>query len=113
MSSSSPNKEHEIQIPLFKVFVAPEAAKETAKTLHSGFITQGPKVEELEIEFSKYLENPYTLTLNSATSAHHLALHLLKKPLGQWPGLNQGWNFIDRFDVYGYEFPDISKWIQN
>jgi len=90
MSSSSPNKEHEIQIPLFKVFVAPEAAKETAKTLHSGFITQGPKVEELEIEFSKYLENPYTLTLNSATSAHHLALHLLKKPLGQWPGLNQG-----------------------
>ena len=90
MSSSSPNKEHEIQIPLFKVFVAPEAAKETAKTLHSGFITQGPTVEELEIEFSKYLENPYTLTLNSATSAHHLALHLLKKPLGQWPGLNQG-----------------------
>lgn len=79
MSSSSPNKEHEIQIPLFKVFVAPEAAKETAKTLHSGFITQGPKLEELEKEFREYLGNPLTLTLNSATSAHAARLTFAEK----------------------------------
>ena len=79
------------EIPLFRVFIAPNATEITGKTLHSGFITQGPKVDAFERKFKHYLENPYTLALNSATSAHHLALHLLKKPAGpNWPGLKQG-----------------------
>ena len=36
------------EVSLFKVFVAPDAAEKTAATLTSGYITQGPKVEELE-----------------------------------------------------------------
>ena len=36
------------QIPLFKVFMSPEATVKVAEVLNSGFIGQGPKVEELE-----------------------------------------------------------------
>ena len=37
-------------IPLFKVFMSDEAPKEVSKVLMSGFIGQGPKVEEFEGE---------------------------------------------------------------
>jgi hypothetical protein len=63
------------EIPLFRVYVAPDAAAQTTKTLNSGYITQGPRVEEFEDKMSAYLQNPYVLTLNSATSGgafdHH------------------------------------------
>ena len=36
------------QIPLFKVSMAPEAAERVGETLLSGYVTQGPRVEELE-----------------------------------------------------------------
>ena len=75
------------EVSLFKVFVAPDAAEKTAATLTSGYITQGPKVEELEQKLGEFLQNPHTLTLNSATSGLHLALHMLKTPAGAWPGL--------------------------
>ena len=78
------------EVPLFKVFVAPEAAALTTKTLSSGFISQGKRVEEFELALQKYLQNPYVLTLNSATSGLHLALHMLKAPGGAWPGLKPG-----------------------
>tara|TARA_B100000073_G_scaffold334304_1_gene326707 strand:- start:2874 stop:3977 length:1104 start_codon:yes stop_codon:yes gene_type:complete len=47
------------------------------KTLMSGYITQGSRVSEFEKELSEYLEIPYLLTLNSATSGLTLALRLL------------------------------------
>lgn len=92
------------QIPLFKVFMSPDAAAETAKTLNSGFIGQGAKVEELENNLASFFKttNNQILTFNSATSAEHLAYHLLKKPtnfdipneygstIEKWPGLNDG-----------------------
>ena len=78
------------EVPLFKVYVAPDAAEQTSKTLNSGYITQGPRVEEFEEKLSAYLQNPYVLTLNSATSGLHLALHMLKAPAGAWPGLKPG-----------------------
>lgn len=77
-------------LPLFKVFMAPEAPEAVAKVLQSGYITQGPKVEEFEKAMQIFLQNEYTLTTNSATSATHIALHLLKKPKGSWPGLQPG-----------------------
>lgn len=78
------------EIPLFKVFVAPDAPAAVSKTLTSGFITQGPRVEEFEETLKSYFHNPYVLTLNSATSGIHLALHLLKSAAGSWPGLQPG-----------------------
>jgi len=68
--------------------MAPEAPERVKHVLESGFITQGPVAEAFESETRTYLENEFTLTTNSATSATHIALHLLKPVHGSWPGLN-------------------------
>lgn len=91
------------QIDLFKVFMSPSAKDEVAKVLDSGFIGQGPKVEEFEKNLADYLRNDRILTLNSGTAGLHLALHLLKAPKktvtifdgvasteDYWPGIQDG-----------------------
>jgi len=91
------------QIPLFKVFMSPEAGEEVSKVLYSGFIGQGPVVDRFEKEIESLLEVKQALTLNSGTSGLHLALHLLKKPVveevvfdgmvsyqNNWPGIQDG-----------------------
>jgi len=93
----------EIKIPLFKVFMAETAAPEVTKVLNSGFIGQGPKVNEFEKNLEDFFGKNYVLTLNSGTSGLHLALHLLKQPaqyehtfdgmagvVNKWPGLEDG-----------------------
>ena len=72
------------KIPLFKVFMAKTAAPEVTKVLNSGFIGQGPKVDEFEKQLGEYFGNEKLVTTNSGTSALHLALHLLKKPKEKW-----------------------------
>jgi len=47
--------------------------------LDSGYIGQGQKVEEFEALLKERFKNDYVATTNSATSAEHLAIHLLKK----------------------------------
>jgi len=67
-------------IPLIKPFLAPrkELIPEIQKTLYSGYIAQGEKVEIFEelIEKKLGLNKSTALTLNSGTSALHLALIL-------------------------------------
>ena len=88
------------KIELFKVFMADTAAEEVSKVLNSGYIGQGPKVEEFETQLKTRFSYDYLQTVNTGTSALHLALHLLKKPStnpknyqgivhydSQWPGL--------------------------
>ena len=89
MASSSTSDDP--PVPLFKVFMAPpsELDEKLSATLHSGYITQGPRVEEFEERLRGYFGTPHVLTLNSATSGLHLALHLLRRPDGEWPGLNE------------------------
>jgi len=67
-------------IPLFKVFMSPSARDEAGKVLECGFIGQGPKVDEFESMLKNYFLKENVLTLNSGTSALHLAIHLLKRP---------------------------------
>ena len=77
-------------IPLFKVFMAPpeELDRPLLSVIHSGMVTQGPKVEEFEAALREFFLHQHVLTLNSATSGLHLALHLIQKPDGpNWPGL--------------------------
>jgi dTDP-4-amino-4,6-dideoxygalactose transaminase len=92
------------KIPLFKVFMSPKAGEEVTKVLNSGFIGQGPKVEEFETVLKEYFDHPHIQTVNAGTSALHMALHLLKKPQEhmedvfqglawvqhKWPGLEPG-----------------------
>lgn len=63
-------------IPLFTSKVDPSVDKPLLEVLHSGYITQGPKVDEFERILAKYLGNEKTITLNSGTSALTLAFRL-------------------------------------
>ena len=77
-------------IQLFKVFMSENAAPEVAKVLNSGYIGQGEKVEQFESKLQDFFMKDYIVTLNSGTSGLHLALDLLKKSSGKWPGLEDG-----------------------
>lgn len=90
-------------IPLFKVFMSPKAGEEVNKILYSGYIGQGKVVDQFENRLIDYFFKEHILTLNSGTSALHLALHLLKRPTNHsipfdgigsvehtWPGLQEG-----------------------
>lgn len=90
-------------ISLFKVFMSPQAGDKVAEVLNSGYIGQGAKVDQFESDLRKYFNQDYISTVNSGTSALHLALHLLKKPTkitqiyhgaiaadSIWPGLQPG-----------------------
>jgi len=90
-------------IPLFKVYMSKKAASAASEVINSGFIGQGPVVDELESKLKEFFNNDYVATVNAATSAEHLALHLLKKPVtnmkgyegvifseSNWPGLQDG-----------------------
>jgi dTDP-4-amino-4,6-dideoxygalactose transaminase len=93
-------KKIETPIQLFKVHMNPNAKTEVAKVLDSGYIGQGPKVEEFEKKLNEFFNSDKVLTLNSGTAGLHLALHLLKRPSKSiyadgysifeknWPGLN-------------------------
>jgi len=63
-------------IPLFKVFVSKDVDKPLLEVLHSGWIGQGPKVEEFEKALSDFFGTPYVVTTNSGTSALYLAYRL-------------------------------------
>ena len=78
-------------ISLFKVFMSDEAVSATTKTLSSGMLTQGPRVEEFETDLRNYFGTDRLLTLNSATSGLTLALRLLLKPDNTfgWYGFNK------------------------
>ena len=56
-------------IQLFKVHMAPTAAEEVAKVLNSGYIGQGPKVDEFEDQLKDYFDHDFVQTVNSGTSA--------------------------------------------
>lgn len=64
------------KISLFKPLMSPTVLDRVAETLHSGSITEGPKVVEFERELTTTLGAP-VLGVNSCTSALHLAGVLL------------------------------------
>lgn len=64
-------------IPLFKVLMSDKASEEVGKVLQSGYIGQGPKVEEFESLLRNHLNYDHIVTVNAATSGLHLALHAL------------------------------------
>lgn len=65
-------------IPVVKPYIPPEEVLMPAlkKTLYSGYIAQGQKVEDFEFRLGQYFENKNILTVNSGTSALHLSLIL-------------------------------------
>jgi perosamine synthetase len=63
-------------IPLFKVMIDESVVDEIKKVMLSGYIGQGKKVEEFEERLKSDIFHTKPLTVNSCTSAIHLALRL-------------------------------------
>ena len=61
-------------IPLAKPCLTEEEAQAAYDTILTGWITQGPKVQEFEEAFAAYTGAPYAVAVSSCTTALHLAL---------------------------------------
>lgn len=67
---------HGRSIPLFKVFMPESVLEPLREVLLSGYIGEGPRVEEFERRLAPWFGNDRVLTLNNGTAALHLALRL-------------------------------------
>lgn len=65
-------------LPLVKPYISPrdELIPELESILYSGYIAEGEAVYEFEEKFGLYIENPYSISLNSGTASLHIALLL-------------------------------------
>ncbi len=63
-------------IPLFKVFIPESVIEPLREVLLSGYIGEGPRVEEFERQLAPWFNNNNVLALNNGTAALQLALRL-------------------------------------
>src|SRR6185312_763382 len=63
-------------IPLFKVFMPAKVIPALEGTLFSGYIGEGPRTAQFEKELAHWLDVDEVVSVNSGTSALHLAMHL-------------------------------------
>jgi dTDP-4-amino-4,6-dideoxygalactose transaminase len=61
-------------IPISKPFLTIEEAQSAYDTVLSGWVTQGPRVEEFENEFAKITGAKYAVAVSNCTTALHLSL---------------------------------------
>ena len=61
-------------IPISKPFLSTEEAQAAYDTILSGWVTQGPRVEEFENEFAKLTGAKYAIAVSNCTTALHLSL---------------------------------------
>ncbi|MEK7616889.1 MAG: DegT/DnrJ/EryC1/StrS family aminotransferase [Patescibacteria group bacterium] len=66
-----------MRIPLTKPYFDKSEENAVAKVIRSGWVTQGPKVEEFEEAVRKYVGAKYAVATTSATTALFLCLHAL------------------------------------
>lgn len=66
-----------MKIPLARPYFDQAEEKAVVQVLRSGWVTQGPKVEEFEEALKKYTGAQYAVATTSATTALFLCLHAL------------------------------------
>lgn len=59
-------------IPYGRQNITDDDIQEVIKTLKSDYLTQGPKINEFEIEFAKYVGSKYAVAVANGTAALHL-----------------------------------------
>lgn len=79
--SESPARSLE-EIPFFRPEIGSEELAEVAATLHSGWLTSGPKVSQFEGEFAQAVRAAHAVGVSSCTAA----LHAVLAALGPIPG---------------------------
>ena len=62
------------QIPFHKPSIGEAEIRAVVETLRSGWITTGPRVQELEKRFAEYVGAKHAVAVNSGTAAIHLGL---------------------------------------
>jgi UDP-4-amino-4,6-dideoxy-N-acetyl-beta-L-altrosamine transaminase len=70
-------------IPYGRQNITQEDIDAVVNTLKSDFLTQGPKVEEFEIKFAKYVGANYAVAVANGTAALHLSIMALGIKPGQ------------------------------
>ena len=63
-----------MKIPIAKPFLGEGEAQAAFDTIMTGWVTQGPKVQEFEEKFAEYVGSKYAVAVSSCTTALHLAL---------------------------------------
>lgn len=63
-------------IPLFKVFMPPEAPEMLAETLRSGFLAEGARVKAFTAEIARFIGNPRVVPVSSCTMGLAIAFKL-------------------------------------
>jgi perosamine synthetase len=61
-------------IPIAKPYLTEEEAKAAYDTILTGWITQGPKVQEFEEKFAAYTGAKYAVAVSNCTTALHLSM---------------------------------------
>jgi len=61
-------------IPVMRPWLGREEAEAVAATVASGWIAQGPRVQEFEAAFAAAIGTPHAVAVSSCTTALHLAL---------------------------------------
>lgn len=64
-------------IPYGHQEITEEDIQAVVETLRSDYLTQGPKIQEFERNFSAYVDTSYALAVNNATAGLHLAAKAL------------------------------------
>ena len=63
-----------MNIPIAKPFLDREEEEAAVEAIRSGWVSQGPKVQEFEDLFSRYVGAKYAVATTSCTTALHAAL---------------------------------------
>lgn len=61
-------------IPVAKPYLTADEAQAAYDVILSGWVTQGPKVQEFEEKFAAYVGSSYAVAVSSCTTALHLSL---------------------------------------
>ena len=61
------------KIPLADVQFGPEETVAVTEVLNSGWLSQGPRVEQFEAAFADYLGVKHAIAVSNGTAALHLA----------------------------------------
>ena len=70
-------KNKQMKVPFFLPYIDNQDISEIKKIASSTFLTNGPKLEEFELEFKKFTNSKYAIGVSNATSALHISLNAL------------------------------------